>query len=148
MEKDRTVTQRKVITPTILINVGGTDMQALVSRRLKEAGYHSMPVGTSTEVLDILDRHHPVDGLLWTIQRSAVEANRLLDHIRDRESDLCVILIGPELGAESVSECLRNGAFDYLTSPIRPGRLEASLAQGLNIRHSFREVQGLSAQLQ
>jgi len=139
--------QRKAVPPTVLIKVEGADMQERLSRRVANAGYQAKQVRSSAEILDGLDRHQPAEALLWTIERSSAEAIRLLDRLRDRESDLCVILIGPELGAECVSECLRNGAFDYLVTPIRPGRMEESLQQGLHIRHSFREVQGLSAQL-
>jgi diguanylate cyclase (GGDEF)-like protein len=122
-------------------------MQEVLCQELSHTGYQARPVSTSMEVLDCLDEQPPVEALVWAIEGPQDNAMQLLDQLRDRESDLCVILIGPELGAECVSQCLRNGAFDYLAVPVRPGRMEESLRQGLDIRHSFRKVQGLSRQL-
>ncbi|MDQ6734629.1 MAG: hypothetical protein M3Z35_11050, partial [Nitrospirota bacterium] len=138
---------KNVIQPTVMVHAAGPQMQRALAQRLGDAGYTTRPVSTSQEVFASLDRQQPIEALVWTIEDSVAEAMRLLDQLRDRESDMCVIFVGPELGAERVSECLRNGAFDYLAMPVRPGRMEESLRQGLAIRHSFREVQGLSGQL-
>jgi FixJ family two-component response regulator len=133
--------------PTIMVHAAGPQMQRALAQRLGGAGYTVRPVSTSREVFASLDRQQPIEALVWTIEDSVTEAMRLLDQLRSRESDLCVILLGPELGAERVSACLRNGAFDYLAMPVLAGRMEESLRQGLATRHSFREVQGLSGQL-
>ena len=141
------MTHRSVVQPTVLMKTAEPQMQTVLGRRLSEAGYAAKPVSTHREVLESLDCQPPVEALIWTLEKSAIEAMRLLEQLQNRESDMCVIFIGPELGAERVSECLRNGAFDYLPTPVRAGRLEESLRQGLDIRHSFRKVQGLSGQL-
>ena len=141
------VTHRKIVHPTVLLKAPEPQMQAVLARRLDEAGYVARPVTTFREVLESLDWQPPVEALVWTLEKSGIEAMRLLEQLRNRQSDMCVIFVGPEVGAERVSECLRNGAFDYLPMPVRPGRMEESLRQGLDIRHSFRKVQGLSRQL-
>ena len=136
-----------VVKPTVLMKAAGMQMQEVLSQRLSQTGYNARSVSTSRQVLECLDEQPPVEALVWAIEEPQDDAMQLLDQLRDRESDLCVIVIGPELGAEWVSQCLRNGAFDYLAVPVRPGRMEESLRQGLDIRHSFRKVQGLSGQL-
>jgi DNA-binding NtrC family response regulator len=141
------VTHRHVVQPTVLMKADGMHMQEVLFQRLSQTGYKAKSVSTSREVLECLDEQPPVEALVWVIGGPKDDAMQLLDQLRDRESDLCVILIGPELGAECVSQCLRSGAFDYLAAPVRPGRMEESLRQGLDIRHSFRKVQGLSGQL-
>jgi diguanylate cyclase (GGDEF)-like protein len=130
-----------------MVKAAGLQMQTMLMQRLGEASYTARPISTSREVLESLDRQQRVEALVWTIEKSETEAMHLLEQLRDRKSDMCIIFIGPELGAERVSECLRNGAFDYLAMPVRPGRLEESLRQGLDIRRSFHKVQGLSGQL-
>lgn len=136
-----------IVQPTVLMKAGRVHMQEVLSQRLSQTGYQARPVSTSMEVLDCLAQKPPVEALVWAIEGAEEEVMHLLNALRDRESDLCVILIGPELGAERVSACLRNGAFDYLAMPVLPGRMEESLQQGLDMRHSFREVRGLSEQL-
>jgi diguanylate cyclase (GGDEF)-like protein len=143
----RRVMFKNMIQPTVMVHATGPEMQRALTQRLGDAGYTARPVSTSREVIASHDRQHFVEAVVWTIDDSEVAAMHLLDQLRDRESDMCVIFIGPELGAERVSECLRNGAFDYLAMPVRPGRMEESLRQGLANRLSFREVQGLSGQL-
>src|SRR5690349_20143552 len=135
---------KNMIQPTVMVHAPVPEMQRALTQRLGDAGYTARPVSTSREVIASHDRQQPVEAVVWTIDDSEVAATHLLDQLRDRESDMCVIFMGPELGAERVSECLRNGAFDYLAMPVRPGRMEESLRQGLANRHSFREVQGLS----
>ena len=141
------MTLKNVVQATVMVKAAGLQMQTVLVQRLGEAGYTARPVSTSKEVLAGLDQQQCAEALIWTIEESETEAMHLLEQLQDRKSDMCVIFIGPELGAERVSECLRNGAFDFLAMPVRPGRMEESLRQGLNIRHSFHKVQGLSGQL-
>lgn len=88
-----------------------------------------------------------VDAVIYHLQGSGAGAFELLDRLRRRECDACVILAGRDYGAELVAGLLRAGAYDYVTLPVRPGRLEESLQQGLEIRRAFLRVRELSGQL-
>jgi diguanylate cyclase (GGDEF)-like protein len=70
-----------------------------------------------------------------------------LTHLHRLHADAVVILIGPDRGAESTAALLRTGAFDYLTWPVRPGRLEQALKEGLTIRRSLVGVRALARRL-
>lgn len=141
------MTQSHRIRPTVLLRAERAEVRQAVSLRLAEAGYAHRQVSSASEVCRSLETPQ-VEALVWIMEGAQSDAMRLLDQLRDRESDACVIVMGPELGAEQVSAFLRNGAYDYLSIPARPGRLEESLRQGLANRRSFREVRGLSGQLQ
>ena len=71
----------------------------------------------------------------------------LLNRLAAVQSDACVILMGPDLGAEKVARCLRDGAFDYLTVPAPTTRVLDSLQKGLINRQAFQAVRDLSGQL-
>jgi diguanylate cyclase (GGDEF)-like protein len=71
----------------------------------------------------------------------------LLNRLAGQESDACVILIGPEIGAGQVARCLREGAFDYLTVPVATLCVLDSLQKGLMNRQTFQAVRDLSGQL-
>jgi CheY-like chemotaxis protein len=43
---------------------------------------------------------------------------QFLNQLAELNHDACVILVGPEIGAELVAQCLQKGAIDYLTIPI------------------------------
>lgn len=88
--------------------------------------------------------------ILFTIessQSSSDSVHAVLERLRQYESDSCVIIIGPEMGVEKVAGLLRNGVYDYLVAPVRPGRLEEALRAGLGTREAFLQVHGLSERL-
>ena len=96
-----------------------------------------------------LDRHLSPDipVLIYQMDRRYADTLRFLDRATAAQSDLCIILIGRDLGAERVAELLRHGAFDYLTWPCSAARLSASIADGLANRRTFLEVRNLSDEL-
>lgn len=71
----------------------------------------------------------------------------MLDALADRQSDLCLILVGPDAKADTVAQYLRRGAFDYLKWPCTNSRLLDSVTSGLHNRQAFLEVRTLSGDL-
>jgi len=89
----------------------------------------------------------PVEAVLCHLPGSGMGALALLQDLRDVHSDACLIVAGRDHGAEHTAALLRAGAYDYLTTPVEPGRLEESLRQGLDVRRSFLQVRELSDKL-
>ena len=89
----------------------------------------------------------PPDAILCEVAGALEPGLEFLSHLAALESDACVILIGPELGAAQVARCLRDGAFDYLTVSAAPSSVQDSLQRGLMNRRSFQAVRDLSGQL-
>jgi diguanylate cyclase (GGDEF)-like protein len=87
------------------------------------------------------------DAILCEVAAGPEPVFELLNRLAGLESDACVILIGPEIGAEQVARCLRDGAFDYLTVPATTPRVLDSLRKGLANRQVFHAVRDLSGQL-
>ena len=114
--------------------------------RLQEAGYDVLVEANETHALQRIS-HDTVDALIYEVHDCRHQALPFLEQLQQLESDPCVILVGPGQGAEHAASLLRAGAFDYLTLPLRPGRLEDSLRQGLKIRRSLIEVRKLSGKL-
>lgn len=85
--------------------------------------------------------------LLYETDRRCSDTLRFLDQASAMQNDLCIILLGREVGAEQVAAFLRHGAFDYLTWPCPPARLVASMADGLANRRTFIEIRNLSDEL-
>jgi diguanylate cyclase (GGDEF)-like protein len=92
-------------------------------------------------------RSTPPDAILCEVAAATEPVFELLNQLAGLESDACVILIGPEIGAEQVARCLRDGAFDYLTVPSTISRVLDSLQKGLINRQAFQAVRDLSGQL-
>lgn len=88
-----------------------------------------------------------VEAVICHLPGSGLGALALLQDLRDAHSDACLIVAGRDHGAEWAAVLLRAGAFDYLTTPVAPDRLEEALHQGLEIRRSFLQVRELSDKL-
>lgn len=89
----------------------------------------------------------PPDAILCEVGAEIEPVFELLNRLAALESDACVILIGPEIGADQVARCLRDGAFDYLTAPAAAARVMDALERGLVNRQAFQAVRDLSGQL-
>lgn len=85
--------------------------------------------------------------IIYQVGARTAETMAFLSEVAERQSDLCVILIGHNTKADTVAQFLRHGAFDYLDWPCSQSRLIDSLSSGLTNRKAFLEVQHLSDDL-
>jgi diguanylate cyclase (GGDEF)-like protein len=98
-------------------------------------------------VLESTLRGRAIDAVVWQVSDAACEAQSIVAKIRDIQTDPTILIVGPDCGAEVAAGILRGGAYDYLTEPLRAGRLEDALVQGLDVRESYFQVRRLSEQL-
>ncbi|WP_447972132.1 diguanylate cyclase [Nitrospira sp. Kam-Ns4a] len=132
--------------PRVLVVSGGGRTGTTLARLVPPDRYQVAVLRMEDEVLERVARG-PVEAVVYHLRGTGRQALDLLDRLRDRECDACVLVVGRDHGAERVAALLRAGAYDYLTSPIRAGRLEESLRQGLEIRRAFLQVRELAARL-
>jgi diguanylate cyclase (GGDEF)-like protein len=98
-----------------------------------------------TEAMSLL-ASHAVEALVHHAEQGE-DAFALLDALRDAQSDACVIVVGPDHGADLTAGLMRAGAYDYVTAPVRCHRLIESVRQGLENRRSFIQVRALSEEI-
>ncbi|MDP1768664.1 MAG: diguanylate cyclase [Nitrospirota bacterium] len=97
-------------------------------------------------LLAAIDATSP-DAIFCEVTAAPEPAFELLNRLAAVQCDACVIFMGPDLGAEQVARCLRDGAFDYLTVPSPDTRVLDTLQKGLINRQAFQAVRDLSGQL-
>ena len=115
-------------------------------RRLEASGNRVLRLTGPAAVLAAIESTSP-DVIFYEVTAAPEPAFELLNRLAAVENDACVILMGPDLGAEQVARCLRDGAFDYLTAPVPASRILDSLQRGQLNRHAFQSVRDLSGQL-
>ncbi|THI89553.1 MAG: diguanylate cyclase [Nitrospira sp. CG24A] len=115
-------------------------------RHLEKAGHAVYRFTEDLALLDAVGACSP-SAIVYEIPAGRERAVQFLNQLAKLNHDACVILVGPEIGAESVAHCLRSGAFDYLTVPVSSARFMTSLHDGLVNRHTFRVVRNLSQEL-
>lgn len=118
--------------------------RAKVWRDIRHAQFHAYG-RQDFSIQDHLSPDIPV--LLYQTDTRLADTLRFLNQVSQRQSDLCVILLGKDIGADPVARLLRHGAFDYLTWPCPAARLSESIASGLANRRTFLEVRNLSDEL-
>ena len=115
-------------------------------RHIEEAGHAVRRFTEDRALLDAVRAGSPT-AIVYEMPARREGAIQLLNQLAELNHDACVIVVGPEIGAELVAQCLRFGAFDYLTVPIAATRLMTSLQDGLVNRQTFRAVRNLSQEL-
>ena len=71
------------------------------------------------------------DVLVTELDVQRGDGMRLMRVARERNPDVCVILIADESGVERATEAMRDGAYDFQTKPLNMGKLEAVIQRGL-----------------
>lgn len=115
-------------------------------QHIEEAGYAVRRFTEDRALLDAVGADSP-SAIVYEIPARREKAIQFLNQLGELNHDACVIVIGPEIGAELVAQCLRYGAFDYLPVPVVATRLVTSLQDGLVNRQAFRAVRNLSQEL-
>ena len=71
----------------------------------------------------------------------------LLRSLRDQLTDITMILLTAQGTVESAVEAIKDGAYDYLTKPVDPQRLQILLNKAVERQETLREVKNLRRQL-
>jgi DNA-binding NtrC family response regulator len=77
-------------------------------------------------------KRRPFQLVLTDWKMPQVDGMSLLSHIRTNYPDVSVVLITGFGSVTSAVEAIREGAFDYLTKPIQPEELEATIQRALS----------------
>jgi len=85
---------------------------------LAREGHDARAVGSVAEARGLL-AEFPVDAVLADIVMPDEDGLALLRHARERHPTVQVVMVTGEPSVDSAAEALRQGAFDYLTKPVR-----------------------------
>lgn len=99
-----------------------------VSKRLSR---RSMDVRTASDGREALDQleHHSVEVVVTDVKMPGMNGIELLRHIKEKYSDIEVILLTGHVAASDGVEGIKGGAFDYLTKPVELEHLVSKIRQ-------------------
>lgn len=110
----------------------------LLVRILEAQGYAATPVANGNDALDLLYREHPrtFDVVILDIVNSELDGYGTLRAIKDHPDlrDLPVLMISAVSEIDSVIECIKLGAADYLPKPFNAELLRARLSSSLTAK--------------
>ncbi|MBA2356270.1 MAG: sigma-54-dependent Fis family transcriptional regulator [Acidobacteria bacterium] len=109
-------------------------------------GYTAEDASDGEEALQKVTTFRP--GIVLTdLVMPRMDGLGLLRSLQDQLSDLCVVILTAQGTVETAVEAIKDGAYDYLTKPVDPHRLQILLAKAVERQATRREVRVLRRQL-
>ena len=131
-------------TETILIVDDDDVIVELYSSILEAAGWaNRLLCNDSREVMELL-RENDVSAILLDLYMPNISGQELLDQIVREFPEIPVIILTLEDKIDVAVDCMKVGAFDFMTKPIDENRLANSISHAVRVRELQDEVHVLS----
>lgn len=115
----------------ILVVEDETDINELLVKILKGAGYQTIQAFSGTEAELLLERQIP-DLILLDLMLPGLSGEKLLHHIREeKHCDIPVLVLTAKNSLTDKVSLLQNGADDYVTKPFEPEEVTARIQAAL-----------------
>jgi two-component system phosphate regulon sensor histidine kinase PhoR len=88
------------------------------NRILSPEGFQVLTAGNGQEALEVLDRQ-PANVILCDLKMPVMGALEVLGEVSQRYPDIPVIIITGHGTVESAVDCMKKGAYDFITKPFR-----------------------------
>ena len=132
--------------PKILIVEDDVENRAVMVRALEGAGYKTMEVDSDEQALDRILKHS-IDILISDLRPPAMDGVELLKAAKAASPNTEVILITGYGTVEIAVEALKEGAYDFLTKPVKKAYLLRAVERAAEKQRLARENRELRSQL-
>jgi len=119
--------------PRILIVDDEPNVRFVLERTLVNDGYILDTAADGAEAIQKLGQA-AYDLLLLDLNMRPVDGVQVMNAVRERGSDIVVIILTAHSSIESAVEALRLGAFDYLFKPTSPDAIRRRVSEGIRYR--------------
>ena len=127
MSNDRDVTDGIV---ALVVDEDSQDTRQLISF-LKSNGFEVLWANEGEAAYSFIDGHR-IDVMITELRVDRINGMELLKLARQRNPEVCVIMITDEANVELATEAMRQGAYDFQTKPVNMGKLEAVIERGIS----------------
>jgi DNA-binding NtrC family response regulator len=94
-----------------------TAVRRVIQRKLSAEGYHCREAADADQALDEL-RRHPIELVLLDINMPGRSGLQLIPQIKELYPDTLVVMTTGVVDTYTTIQCIREGAFDYITKPL------------------------------
>lgn len=116
-------------------------LRRTLTRFLKREGFRVSEATDGEEAWEFVQEHE-VDVIITDVKMPRRTGIELLESLREEQSDIPVILITGAPNVEAAVDCMKIGAFDYISKPVKPVRLRERVQAALSYRRS--QLQGVA----
>src|SRR5256885_15697463 len=116
---------------TVLIVDDDSSMRQTMEEIVRSAGMRPLAVASGEEALRAV-QSNPVDVMLLDVQMPGIGGLEVLRQVREKHTDIGVIMISVLKEVPVAVEAMRLGALDYVTKDFSPPELNARVAKTLD----------------
>ena len=114
---------------------------------LRKEGYDVMVAASGVEALRLMDEGNEYDLVLTDLMMPGINGLAVLEGVKERVSDVQVLMMTAYATADTAIEAMRKGAFDYIQKPFKNDEIRVVIAKALNQRRLVEENRQLRAQV-
>ncbi|MGC2424453.1 MAG: sigma-54 dependent transcriptional regulator [Nitrospirota bacterium] len=131
---------------TILLVDDEQNTREALSIALGREGYNIIPASSGGEGMKLLEKE-TVDLIITDLMMPGVSGMDLLDFARKHRPEVMVIMITGHASVETAITAMKNGAFDYITKPIKLDEVKIVIHQAADKRNLLLENISLKKEL-
>jgi DNA-binding NtrC family response regulator len=131
----------------VLIAEDESRMREVISMLLSDLPFQFVEARDGKEAIDLFD-NETFSLVITDIKLPKVNGMEILRHVKERDSELPVIVITAYGSIENAVEAIHLGAFDYVTKPFKEDRLRACVEKALRISQLTSEVRHLRKEIE
>ena len=132
--------------PTILIVEDDTENRTAMVKVLEGAGYKTLETDNGQQALDIIQDDN-VDILVTDLRLPVMDGVELLKRAKASGQGIEVIMITGHGTVEVAVEAIKEGAYDFITKPVKKAHLLRAVEKAAEKQYLSRENQELRQQL-
>jgi len=133
-------------TPTVLVVEDDIESRTAMRKILDGVGYKTMEADNGQEALDLLPTEE-IDILVTDLRLPIMDGVELLKRSKAADQEIEVILITGHGTVEVAVEAIKEGAYDFITKPIKKAQLLHSVEKAAEKQYLQRENKELRSQL-
>ena len=131
----------------VLIAEDESRMREVISMLLSDLPFQFVEARDGKEAIDLFD-NETFSLVITDIKLPKVNGMEILRHVKEKDSELPVIVITAYGSIENAVEAIHLGAFDYVTKPFKEDRLRACVEKALRISQLTSEVRHLRKEIE
>ena len=132
--------------PTILVVEDDAENRAAMVKVLEGAGYKTLETDNGQQALDTV-LEDDIDIMVTDLRLPVVDGVELLKRAKAAEQDIEVIMITGHGTVEIAVEAIKEGAYDFITKPVRKAQLLRAVEKASEKQFLSRENRELRSQL-
>jgi two-component system, NtrC family, response regulator HydG len=136
-----------LLTPQALVVAKDSDDVKELLAALDSWGFKTVWAKDGEAAYNVLDGPEVLDALITELNVQRIDGMRLLSVAKQRNPEICVIMIASDADIELATEAMRQGAYDFQTKPLNLKKIKVVLDRGLSLQRLAFEVTDLHRRL-